>query len=50
MMADLELFPKEPDEDGKTVEEKPKKRHYKKTKPLDVHGIVVVKGAVFVEF
>ena len=30
MMADLELFPKKTDEDGKTVEEKPKKRHYKK--------------------
>ena len=51
MMADLELFPKKPDEDDIKVEEKPKKkRKYKKDKPLEVKSIDVVKGVIYVEF
>jgi len=50
MTADLELFPKKPDEDDTEVEEKPKKRKYKKDKPLEVKSIDVVKGVIYVEF
>ena len=50
MMAELEFYPKKPEEGDKVIEQKPQKRKYKKSKPLDVETIYVVKGDIFLDF
>ena len=49
-MAELEFYPKKPEEGDKVIEQKPQKRKYKKSKPLDVETIYVVKGDIFLDF
>ena len=50
MMAELEFYPKKPEEGDKVIEQKPQERKYKKSKPLDVETIYVVKGDIFLDF
>ena len=50
MMAELEFYPKKPEEGDTVIEQKPQKRKYKKDKPLDVKTIYVVKGDIFLDF
>ena len=51
MMAELEFYPKKPEEGDAVIEQKPPpKRKYKKSKPLDVETIYVVKGEIYVDF
>ena len=50
MMAELEFYPKNPEEGNAVIEQKPPKRKYKKSKPLDVETIYVVKGDIYLDF